>query len=74
MAAVEGGGLERMMRVYLSKLAPDADIDARSCVVIAIVQNLVRVTLLEKGYDSDQIKDKLTTMSDKGTSNAKSGQ
>ena len=62
MAVVEGGGLERMMRAYISKLAPDADIDARSQDIVGIVRNLVRLGLIEKGYDSDQIKDKLTSM------------
>lgn len=64
MAAVEGGGLERMMRAYISKLAPECDIDARSQDVIAIVRNLVRLALMEKGYDGDQIRDKMASMGD----------
>lgn len=62
MAAVEDGGLERMMRVYIGKLAPDADIDARSRDVIEIVRTLVTFVLFEKGFDSDQIKDKMASM------------
>lgn len=62
MAAVESDGMKRMMRAYISKLAPEADIDSRSQDIIGIVQNLVRLGLIEKGYDSDQIKDKLTSM------------
>ena len=64
MAAVEGGGLERMMRAYISKLAPDADIDARSHDVIGIIRTLARLALIEKGFDNDQIKDKMTIMVD----------
>lgn len=62
MAAVEDGGLERMMRVYIGKLAPDADIDARSRDVIEIVRTLVSLVLFDKGFDHDQIKDKLASM------------
>ena len=62
MAAVEGGGLERMMRAYISKLAPECDVDARSQDVITIIQNLVRVALMDKGYDGDQIRDKLESI------------
>ncbi|MDP9837705.1 hypothetical protein J2T09_002462 [Neorhizobium huautlense] len=68
LAAVEGGGLERMMRAYISKLAPECDADARSHDVIAILRNLVRLALMEKGYDGDQIKDKMASMGDIGMS------
>lgn len=64
MAAVEGDGMKRIMRAYISKLAPDADIDARSQDIIGIVRNLVRLALIEKGFDSDQIKDKLASMTE----------
>ena len=62
MAAVEDGGLERMMKVYIGKLAPDVDIDARSHDVIEIVRTLVSLVLFDKGFDHDQIKDKLASM------------
>lgn len=68
LAAVEGGGLERMMRAYVSKLAPECDVDARSQDVIAIVRNLVRLALMEKGYDGDQITDKMASMGGIGIS------
>ena len=58
MAAVESDGMKRIMRAYISKLAPDADIDARSQDVILLVRNLVRLSLMGKGYDSDQIREK----------------
>ncbi len=64
MAAVEEGGLERMMKVYIGKLAPDADVDARSQDVIKIVRTLVSMVLFEKGFDGDQIKDKMASMID----------
>lgn len=62
MAVVEGGGLEQMMRIYIAKLAPDSDIDARSHDVVGIVRNLVRLALADKGFDSDQVKDKLASI------------
>lgn len=62
MAAVEGGGLERVMRIYMEKLAPQASVDAPSTEVVEIIRNLVRLILLDKGFDGDQIRDKLASM------------
>ncbi|MDP9590496.1 UNVERIFIED_ORG: hypothetical protein J2W19_003055 [Shinella zoogloeoides] len=62
MAAVESDGMKRMMRAYITKLAPDADLDARSQDIIVIVRNLVRLSLMGDGYDSDQIRDKLRSI------------
>ncbi|MDL2410651.1 hypothetical protein PY650_34805 [Rhizobium calliandrae] len=62
LAAVEGGGLERMMRVYISKLAPDCDVDARSRDAVDLVRSVAILVLLDKGYDLAQIRDKLATM------------
>lgn len=62
MAAVEGGGLERMMRVYIGKLAPDCDVDARSRDAVELVRSVAVLVLLDKGYDLEQVKGKLATM------------
>lgn len=62
LAAVEGGGLERMMRVYISKLAPDCDVDARTQDAVGLVRSVAVLVLLDRGYDHDQIKDKLSSM------------
>lgn len=62
LAAVEGGGLERMMRVYIGKLAPDCDVDARSRDAVELVRSVAVLVLLDKGYDLEQVKGKLATM------------
>lgn len=59
LAAVEGGGLERMMHVYISKLAPDCDVDARAQDAVGLVRSVAVLVLLDRGYDHKQIKDKL---------------
>ncbi|MCZ7891046.1 hypothetical protein O9X99_05130 [Agrobacterium salinitolerans] len=62
MAAVEGGGLERMMRVYIGKLAPDCDVDARSRDAVELVRQVAVLVLLDKGYDLAQIRDKISSL------------
>lgn len=62
MAAVEGGGLERMMRVYIGKLAPRCDVDARTREAVELVRSVAVLVLLDTGYDLGQIRDKLTAM------------
>lgn len=62
MAAVEGGGLERMMRVYIGKLAPDSDVDARTRDAVGLVRQVAVLVLLDKGYDLAQIRDKFASM------------
>lgn len=62
MVAVEGGGLERMMRVYIGKLAPDCDVDARTRDAVELVRSVAVLVLLDKGYDHGQIKDKLASL------------
>lgn len=62
MAAVEGGGLERMMRVYIGKLAPDCDVDARTRDAVELVRQVAVLVLLDKGYDLAQIRDKFASM------------
>jgi hypothetical protein len=62
LAAVEGGGLERMMRVYIGKLAPDCDVDARTRDAVELVRQVAVLTLLDKGYDLAQIRDKLASV------------
>jgi len=62
MAAVEGGGLERMMRVYIGKLAPDSDVDARTRDAVELVRQVAVLVLLDKGYDLAQIRDKFASM------------
>lgn len=62
MSAVEGGGLERMMRVYIGKLAPDCDIDARTRDAVELVRQVAVLVLLDKGYDIAQIRDKLAAV------------
>jgi hypothetical protein len=62
MAAVEGGGFERMMRVYIGKLAPDCDVDARTRDAVELVRQVAVLTLLDKGYDLAQIRDKLASV------------
>lgn len=69
LAAVENGGLERMMRIYLEKLGVGADVDAGSKDIVEIVRNLVRLALVDKGYDNDQIRDKMGSMSNPGHTN-----
>jgi hypothetical protein len=66
MAAVEGGGLERMMRVYIGKLAPDSDVDARTRDAVELVRQVAVLALLDKGYDLAQIRDKFASMSGDG--------
>ncbi|MBS0257005.1 MAG: hypothetical protein JSR13_04725 [Proteobacteria bacterium] len=63
MAAVEGGGLERMMRVYIAKLAPDSDVDARTRDAVELVRSVAVLVLLERGYDLEQIKEKIGSLS-----------
>ncbi|RCW23176.1 hypothetical protein DFR48_10745 [Ciceribacter lividus] len=65
MVAVEGGGLERMMRVYIGKLAPDCDVDARTRDAVELVRSVAVLVLLDKGYDLGQIKDKLASLTPK---------
>jgi len=62
MAVVEDGGLEKLMRIYISKIAPDVDADAGSRQIKAMIRSLVRVTLLERGYNDEQIKNKMGSM------------
>ncbi len=62
MAAVEGGGLERMMRVYIEKLAPDSDVDGRTRDAVELVRQVAVLVLLDKGYDLAQIRDKLASI------------
>lgn len=64
MAAVEGGGLERMMRVYIGKLAPDCDVDARTRDAVELVRQVAVLVLLDKGYDLGQIRDKLASLAE----------
>ncbi|NRF10803.1 hypothetical protein [Agrobacterium pusense] len=62
LAAIEGGGLERMMRVYIGKLAPDCDVDARTRDAVELVRSVAVLVLLDKGYDLAQIRDKLASI------------
>ena len=62
LVAVEGGGLERMMHVYIGKLAPDCEVDARTRDAVGLVRSVAILVLLDKGYDHDQIKDKLASI------------
>ncbi|MBB4282617.1 hypothetical protein GGE43_002536 [Agrobacterium tumefaciens] len=62
LAAVEGGGLERMMRVYIGKLAPDCDVDARARDAVELVRQVAVLVLLDKGYDLAQVRDKFASM------------
>ena len=59
LAAVEGGTLERMMRVYIGLLAPDCDVDGRTRDAVGLVRQVAMLVLLDRGYDHEQIKDKL---------------
>lgn len=63
MAAIEGGGLERMMRVYIGKLAPDCDVDARSRDAVNLARQVAVLVLLDRGYDLAQIRDKMASLS-----------
>jgi len=62
MAAVEGGGLERLIRVYIEKLAPDCDVDARARDAVELVRSVAVLALIDKGYDLAQIRDKLSSI------------
>ncbi len=62
MAAVEGGGLEKLLHIYISKLAPEADFHACSRQVKEMVRSLVRVTLFERGFNDQQVRDKMMSM------------
>ena len=62
MTAVEGGGLEQIMRIYISKLSPEADASAGSRDVLEMVRNLARIILFEKGFDDEQVRDKMKSM------------
>jgi hypothetical protein len=62
MAACEEGGLEQLMRIYIKKLAPDADADAGSQQVVEMVRSLVLIVLFERGFNNEQIKDKMRSM------------
>jgi hypothetical protein len=62
-SVVENGPLERMLQIYFSKLTPDADAAARSREVVELVRNLVPIALHDSGYDYQQAKDKLASMS-----------
>lgn len=62
MAVVEDGGLEQLMRIYISKIAPDADADAGSRQINAMIRNLARVVLFERGYHDEQVRDKMKSM------------
>lgn len=62
MTAVEAGGLERVMRIYISKFAPDTDATVGSRQVVELIRNLARIALLEKGFDDEQGKDKMRLM------------
>ncbi|TAY24458.1 hypothetical protein ELH92_25890 [Rhizobium ruizarguesonis] len=66
LAAVEGGGLERMMRVYVGKLAPDCDLDARTRDAVELVRSVAVLVLVEKGFDLNQIRDKLASITSDG--------
>lgn len=61
MAAVQGGGLERIMHFYIGKLAPDCDLDARTRDAVELVRSVAVLVLIEKGYEPAQIKDKLVS-------------
>lgn len=63
LAAVEGGGLERMMRIYIGKLAPDCDVNARTRDAVGLVRSVAVLVLLERGYDLEQIKEKIGSLS-----------
>lgn len=62
MAACEEGGLEQLMRIYIKKLAPDADADAGGRQVVEMVRNLVRIVLFERGFNDQQVRDKMKSM------------
>lgn len=62
MTVIEDGGLEQLMRIYISKITPDVDPDAGSRQIKSMIRSLVRVTLLEKGYNDEQIKNKIGSM------------
>ncbi len=66
LAAVEGGGLERMMRVYIGMLAPDCDVDARTQDAVGLVRQVAVLVLLDRGYDLAQIRDKMASLSSDG--------
>lgn len=62
MTVIEDGGLERLMRIYISKITPDVDPDAGSRQIKAMIRSLVRVTLFENGYSDEQVCDKMKSM------------
>ena len=62
MAAVEDGHLEQLMRIYIKMLAPDADPDVGSYQIKAVIRSLARAILCDRGYDDEQIKDKMRSM------------
>lgn len=62
MTSIEGGGLEQLMRIYISKLAPDADADAGSRQIKEMIRTLVRVALFERGFNDEQVRDKMKSM------------
>ena len=56
---------ERMMRVYLGKLTPDCDVEARSRDAVELVRSVAVLVLLDEGYDLAQIRDNLASMTSK---------
>jgi hypothetical protein len=58
MTSIEGGGLEQLMRIYISKLAPDAG----SRQIKEMIRTLVRVALFERGFNDEQVRDKMKSM------------
>jgi len=62
MTVIEGGGLEQLMNIYISKIAPDVDADAGSRQIKKMVRNLARVVLFERGYHDEQVRDKMKSM------------
>lgn len=65
MAVVEDGGLEQLMRIYISRIAPDLDADACSRRFKPMIRNLARVVLFERGYHDEQVRDKMKSMQSK---------
>lgn len=61
-SVVEDGPLERVTRIWISKLAPDADVDAHSRDVVELIRSLVQIALHDAGYDYEQSKNKLASL------------
>lgn len=50
------------MRIYISLLAPEADAKKGSRDILEMVRNLARIVLFEKGFDDEQVRDKMKSM------------